>query len=101
MSRVHIERRLIEVGDRLKGLRHDLAVAQEQLLHFSDDADESRLRSLVSETPVADREHRQARRHAEAMMRHRDELRGEIDKLEQLQDELLDRMISESSRSPT
>ncbi len=101
MSRVHVERRLIEVGGRLKSLRHDLAVAQEQLLHFSDDADESRLRSLVSETPVADREHRHARRHAEAMMRHRDEVQREIDKLEELQDELLDRMIEEAARTRT
>jgi hypothetical protein len=98
MSRAQVERRLREVGDRLRLLRSDLSVADEQLAHFADDADDARLRSLVSETPVADREHRDAQRHAEVMQRHRAEVLAEIDKLEQAQDQLLDRLLDESSR---
>ncbi|MFN3217165.1 MAG: hypothetical protein ACE367_11775 [Acidimicrobiales bacterium] len=90
--RASIERRLIETGQRLKTLRDDLRVADEQLAHFADEADDARLRSLVSETPLADREHRSAARHADAMRRHRDEIVTEIAELERRQDELLDEM---------
>jgi hypothetical protein len=90
-----VERKLIELGDRLKRLRIELAIAEEQLVHFADEAEDARLRSLVSETPVAEREHRESRKHAEAMRRHRDEVRAEVTKLEQNQDELLDRLAAE------
>src|SRR4051794_38276129 len=95
MSRSLVERRLIEVGDRLKGLRADLRVAEEQLEHFAGEADDTRLRSLVSETPLAERDHRDAQRHADAMARHRSEVSAEIERLERAQDELLDRLILE------
>ena len=87
-----VERRLIEVGDRLRQLREDLQVANAQLDHLAAEADDARLRSLVSETAVAEREHRDAARHAERMRRHRDEVGAEIAKLEATQDELLDRL---------
>lgn len=91
--RAAVERRLIEIGDRLKSLRGDLAIADEQLAHFADEAEDARLRALVSETPLADREHRSAARHADAMRRHRDEIVAEIGGLESRQDELLDEMM--------
>lgn len=97
MSRPLIERRLVEVGQRLKQLRDDLMVAEEQLAHFASEADDARLRSLVSETPLAGREHRDAARHAEAMQRHRDELAAEIATLEQQQDALLDELTAGGS----
>lgn len=95
MAKSLVERRLIEVGDRLKALRADLRVADEQLAHLAEEAEDSRLRSLVSETPLAEREHREAQRHADAMERHRREVSAEIARLEQAQDELLDRLILE------
>ncbi|MDH3756016.1 MAG: hypothetical protein OEU32_19300 [Acidimicrobiia bacterium] len=95
MSRSQVERHLVELGDRLKRMRDDLRVADEQLAHFADEADDARLRSLVSETPLADREHRDAERHADAMRRHRQELADEIEQLERRQDELLDRLTAE------
>jgi hypothetical protein len=97
MSRSLLERRLGEVGERLKQVRGELKVADEQLAHFADEADEARLRALVSETPLAEREHREASKHAEAMRRHRDELMAEIIELEQSQDTLLDRLLAERS----
>ena len=95
MARRLVERRLIDVGDRLKRLRNELAVANEQLLHFADEADDARLRALVSETPVAERDFRDAQRHAELIRRSRDEMLAEIATLEKSQDELLDRLASE------
>ena len=92
MTRATLERRLTEIGVLLRDLRHELAVADEQLAHFADEADDARLRSLVSETPLAEREHRTAARHAEAMERHRNEVVADIGRLEQQQDDLLDRL---------
>ncbi|QXC62534.1 hypothetical protein KSP35_06960 [Aquihabitans sp. G128] len=94
MGRTLIERRLRDVSDRLKAVARDLAVAEEQLAHFADDADEARLRALVSETPGAEQAHREAQRHAEAMRRHRDELVAEVRQLEAAQDDLLDRLVA-------
>lgn len=96
MSRSLVERRLSEVATRLKQLRGELAVSDEQLVHLAAEADDARLRALVSETPLAGREHQDAQRHADAMLRHRSEVLEDIAKLEQAQDELLDRLLAES-----
>lgn len=90
MVRSRIERRLANVGKQLKTLRSDLAVAEQALLQVDFEADDARLRSLVSETPVAQKEHEQARRQVEVTRRNRDGLKAEISKLELRQDELLD-----------
>ena len=74
VGRTLIERRLRDVSDRLKAVARDLAVADEQLAHLADEADEARLRALVSETPLAEQEHHEAERHADAMRRHRADL---------------------------
>ena len=92
MTRGMIERRLSEVATQLKGLRRELAVTDEQLAQLADEADDARLRSLVSETPIAEREHREAARHAEAMQRHRGDVQTSILRLEEQQDDLLDRL---------
>lgn len=87
-----VERRLVGVSARLKELRESLRVADEQLAHFDDVADDARIRAMVSETALSDQEHREAHRHAEAMRRHREFLSAEINKLEATQDELLDQL---------
>ena len=87
-----VERRLRAVGKRLAKLRADLTIADEQLAHFSDESDDLRIRSLVSETPLAGEDHRQAERHSMAMARHRSELVEAIARLEQEQDALLDEL---------
>jgi hypothetical protein len=97
MSRSLVERRLSEVSVRLRTLRDELAVSDEQLGFLAEVADDTRLRSLVSETPLADREHHDAQRHADAMQRHRSEVIADIARLEQTQDELLDRLMAETN----
>jgi len=94
MSRALVERRLSDVATQLKELRRELSVTDEQLAHLADEAEDARLRSLVSETPIADREHREAARHAEAMGRHRADVLESIARLEVLQDELLDKLLA-------
>ena len=92
MSRVLIERRLMDVAQRLKRAREELAIIDEQLAALADAADEARIRSLVSETPLAEVEHRDAQRHADAMARSREAVLESISELERAQDQLLDRL---------
>jgi hypothetical protein len=92
-----VERRLSKVATRLKSLRGELAVIDEQLLHLGEDADDQELRALVSETAGASFEARDARRHVESMQRHRAHVVEEIAELERRQDELLDEMVARSS----
>lgn len=94
MPRFLVERRLNEVSKRLRTLREELAVTDEQGGQLSDEAEDNRLRALVSETPVADQEFREAQRHADAWARRRAELVDRIRVLEARQDELLDRLTA-------
>ncbi len=87
-----VERRLLQVSVRLKSLRSELAVIDEQLAHLADDADDQAIRALVSETAGASYEARDARRHVEALAKHRAHVVEEVAKLEVRQDELLDRL---------
>lgn len=97
VGRALIERRLRDVSGRLKTVSRDLAVAEEQLAQLVDEADDARMRALVSETPVAEHEHRETQRHADAMRRSRDALAAEVHKLEVAQDDLLDRLVAAGS----
>jgi hypothetical protein len=98
MSRPLIERRLFDVAQRLKRAREELALIDEQLAVLSDAADEARIRSLVSETPLSNREYAEAQRHADAMARSRRAVEAEVAELQSTQDELLDRLVSPETR---
>jgi hypothetical protein len=100
MAKSLLERRLIDVSDRLKRLRAELAVADEQCAFFEHEADDARLRSLVSETPLAQAEAHETQRHASAQVRQRDALRRSVTELEREQDMLLDRMAAELTPPP-
>jgi len=97
MTRTILQRRLVDVSERLKRLRAELAVTNEQVSFLDGEAEESRLRALVSETPLADAEARDARQQADTMTRYRDTLILQVGRLQREQDELLDRMAAELS----
>ena len=86
------ERRLRRGTQSLSALRNELNVVEEQVQHFADEVHDLEVRALVSETPLADAESRDAMRHMQAMTKHRDHLRNAIVDLESLQDDLLDRL---------
>ncbi len=96
MSKWLVERKLSEAAERLRQLRAELGVVDEQLVFLVDAADETRLRAMVSETPMADKEHRDTQKHADAMSRHRAQLVSQIAELQRSQDELLERLFAES-----
>lgn len=88
------QRRLSQNAARLKRLRAELAEVDEQIRHFDDEADDTELRALMSETPGASAEATEARKHALAMARHRQHVVDSISRLEAQQDELLDDLSS-------
>lgn len=89
-----VERRLSKTGARLRTLRTELGVIDEQLRHLGDDAEDHAIRALVSETPGAGAEARDAQNHVDAMRKHRAHVVSEIAELERRQDELLDRLTA-------
>ncbi|MHB1988421.1 MAG: hypothetical protein ACYCSF_10615 [Acidimicrobiales bacterium] len=93
MERQSVERHLTEVHERLVKARQELAIVEEQLLVFTETAEDARLRALVSETPLAQHEWQEARRHEEAMSRGRDAARARVGELERAQDELLSKLV--------
>ena len=97
MSQSILQRRLVDVSERLKRIRAELAVTEEQVVFLEEQAEDVRLRALVAETPLADVEARDARRHADAQAQHRDSLRATVRELETEQDSLLDRISAELS----
>ncbi len=89
-----IERRLVQVGRRLRALREELRVIDEQRSQFSEEAQDWAIRALVSENPADGLEANQAGKHAAAMISRRRDVVAEIAVLETKQDELLDQMSS-------
>lgn len=89
MQRFLVERRLREVHSRLLRAREELAVLDEQLAVVSEEAEDLRLRSLVSETPLAEHDYTEVRRHADAMTRARAAMHAAVEELERRRDELL------------
>ena len=69
MHRAMIQRRLTDAHDQLVRARGELAVLDEQMVVANEIADDSRLRALVAETPVAAKDHDEARRQAVVMER--------------------------------
>jgi hypothetical protein len=92
MSRSLIERRLVDVTGRLRRARAELVVLDEQLAFFVDAAEDTRIRALVSETPLAGREHAEAQKHADAMARSRAAAAASVAELEYEVDDLLGRL---------
>jgi hypothetical protein len=95
MFRSSTERRLRDASDQLRRARHELGVVEQQLAALAEDADDTRVRALVADSPAADREHLEAQRHADAMERTRQSLVASIAELQRLQDQLLDRLVVE------
>ena len=96
MSNATIERRLFEIAKRLRIANEELAVVEEQFLALSEAADEARVRSLVSETPLAHREYIEAQRHADAMGRTRNNFLASIAEMRRTQNDLLDKLVVSS-----
>lgn len=96
MSQASIERRLRQATTELRQRREELRVLDEQLSALAEEADDAKVRALVGESPLADREYRDAQRHVDAMRRSRADTVATITRLERTVDELLERFVPES-----
>lgn len=87
-----LQRKLAQASGRLRELREELRVVEDQKIQLVDEADELSLRALVAETPAAEFEYREAKKHADALVRHHAQVSREIAEIEQRINDLLDRM---------
>ncbi|MEY4819699.1 MAG: hypothetical protein RL200_411 [Actinomycetota bacterium] len=91
-----IEKRLRRNSENLKQLQIELTLLDEQLAALSDDANDKEMRSLVSETPLALHEFRDAQKHVDALQEQRNHLVRAIAEQKQNQDDLLDKLGNKS-----
>ena len=87
-----LHRKLAQTSSRLRELHEELRVVKDQMSQLVDETDELSLRALVSETPAAEFEYREAKKHADAITRHHAKVVAEIAELEVRINDLLDRM---------
>jgi hypothetical protein len=92
MSIKTVKRHLRRTSEEIASLRAQLVLLDEQWAHLSDEADTARLHALVSETPISERTHHWAARHAEVMGQQRTQVADRLGQLEGRQDELLDQI---------
>ena len=78
MRQATAERRIRDLQRRIRHAREELAVLEEQIAALTDDAEEARVRWLVAETPLAEKESADAHRHLELAQRAATQLRAEL-----------------------
>lgn len=88
-----IKRRLTALSDDLRAAKNEVAMLDEQVAHFADAAEDARLRAMVSETPLADKEHREASKTVNNLTKDRQKWSDRVVSLETHQDELLDELM--------
>ena len=92
MASALVKWQLKKTSARVRTLRHELAVIDEQRMYVVDDADDLELRAVVSDSPMARSEAHAAGGHAAAYGKARAHIVDEIARLEARQDELLARL---------
>jgi hypothetical protein len=94
MASALVKWQLKQTSARLRTVREELRLIDEQRIYLNDDADDSELRAIVSDAPGARSEARAAGGQAEAIAKARAHAIEEIRRLEQRQDQLLDRLTA-------
>jgi hypothetical protein len=89
----NIERRLRSLSDEIAVLRAELTVLGEQLVFQHDVMEDSRVKALVAETPLADREFRIAEDDFRRIQRVLDDANSRHRALREEQDRLLGALL--------
>lgn len=90
---MNVRDRLRALSEEIERMRTELAIADEQVAFQADVAADARLRAIVSETPLAERESREAHEDLARLQRAREETAARIEALREEQDRLLERLI--------
>jgi hypothetical protein len=93
---MNVQKAFAQIGDRLAKAREELRIIEEQMFFQMDVLEEANTRMVVSETPLADREHRIAREDHARLERERAKVLADIDELKREQDRLLDLLASQA-----
>ena len=92
---MRIRGQLDDLAARLARAQQELQVAREQVAFQSGVADDAQVRMVVSGTPLADREYREARDDLERLRRHEERMRALIAELTEERDRLLERLLED------
>ena len=96
MRQATVRRKLQELQARIVSLRAEVTILSEQIVVMDEEVEELRVRAVVSETPLAVKEHAEAARHAELAHRARAEALEQISKAEIDRDNLLGQITAEA-----
>lgn len=89
MSPTRTARRLEETQRRIAAARDELRVLDEQIAVWSEALDDARLRALMSETPQADHDLADIRRHHDVAVKERARRVADVERMVQERDKLL------------
>jgi chromosome segregation ATPase len=87
--------RLAALSNEIAEAQTNLRIVDEQLAYIEQVSEDARIRALVSETPLADREYREAREDLERMRRSQSDAGARLQELRAEQDRLLERLLDE------
>jgi chromosome segregation ATPase len=93
----NLERRLLTLSGEISTLRAEIAILDEQLAFQQDVMEDARVRALVAETPLADREFRVASDDLRRIQRVTEDARTRLRALLEDQDRLLGELLPEVS----
>jgi len=93
----NIERRLLSLSGEISAVRDETGILQEQLAFQGEVVDDARVRALVAETPIADREFRIASEDHQRISRVLEETRSRLASLLEEQDRLLSELLPEAT----
>ena len=93
----NLERRLLSLSGEISSLKAEVAILDEQLAFQQDVMEDTRVRALVAETPLADREFRVAADDLRRIQRVSEDARTRMAALMEEQDRLLGELLTEVS----
>lgn len=92
---MNVDARLREIGTEIARANDEIRILDEQIAFQAEVADDARIRSAVSETPLADREASEAAGDLARLRRSREEAARALGALRAEQDQLLERMLDQ------
>jgi hypothetical protein len=95
---VDIAQRLRALSAEIATLQTEIGILEEQIAFQTEIADDARIRALVSETPIADRDAQVASGDLARIMRSRSDALKRLEQLRADQDGLLERMLNERGK---
>lgn len=96
---MNIDARLRALSAEIAALQTEIGILDEQIEFQSDVSGDARLRAIVSETPLADREAEEATGDLARMQRSRADAQARMEALRAEQDALLERRFQENGTS--